>query len=297
MIGVALVTMMAVLGASAKASLDQTLAEDIVADYVVANAVGQAPPATIASDVEALPGVAEVARVRGAVLEIDGDRDFAFGVEPAAFASVARPDVDGVAEDLDADSVAISTELASSEGLPVGSTVTVGFAGEDRPLRVVATYTEDSVLADTTLSLEGFDALGVPPTDRTVYVVAEPGADRAALRRRPRRTGGGPADREHQRPGRVRREQREPIDQLLFIVYALLGLAVVIAVLGIVNTLALSVIERVREIGLLEGSRPEPPTASHHAPAGVGRHRGAGSRPRHRARTGLRPRPAALPRG
>ena len=46
-------------------------------------------------------------------------------------------------------------------------------------------------------------------------------------------------------------EQREPIDQLLFIVYALLGLAVVIAVLGIVNTLALSVIERVREIGLL----------------------------------------------
>ena len=46
-------------------------------------------------------------------------------------------------------------------------------------------------------------------------------------------------------------EQRQPIDRLLFIVYALLGLAVVIAVLGIVNTLALSVIERIREIGLL----------------------------------------------
>jgi putative ABC transport system permease protein len=46
-------------------------------------------------------------------------------------------------------------------------------------------------------------------------------------------------------------EQRKPIDQLLFIVYALLGLAVVIAVLGIINTLALSVIERIREIGLL----------------------------------------------
>ena len=46
-------------------------------------------------------------------------------------------------------------------------------------------------------------------------------------------------------------EQRAPIDQMLSLIYALLALAVVIAVLGIVNTLALSVIERTPEVGLL----------------------------------------------
>jgi putative ABC transport system permease protein len=46
-------------------------------------------------------------------------------------------------------------------------------------------------------------------------------------------------------------EQRAPVNRLLSLVYALLGLAVLIAVLGIVNTLALSVMERTREVGLL----------------------------------------------
>ncbi|WP_232680611.1 FtsX-like permease family protein, partial [Nocardioides sp. R-C-SC26] len=46
-------------------------------------------------------------------------------------------------------------------------------------------------------------------------------------------------------------QQREPIDQFVLLIYALLALALVIAVLGIVNTLALSVIERTREVGLL----------------------------------------------
>ena len=253
MIGVALVTMMSVLGASAKASLDQTLAEDIVADYVVSNAVGQAFSASVAGDVAEVPGVAQVARVRGAVLQLDGDRDFASGVEPEAIAAVARPDiVTGSLADLDASSIAISTELASEQGLALGSTVTVEYAGEERPLTVVATYTEDAALqSDATLSIEGFDALGVPPTDRTVYVTAEPGADRAALGRALEEVVADLPTVSVNDQASFAAEQRAPIDQLLFIVYALLGLAVVIAVLGIVNTLALSVIERVREIGLL----------------------------------------------
>ena len=118
MIGVALVTMMSVLGASAKASLDQTLAEDIVADFVVSNAVGQAFSASVADEIEGVPGVA--AGRPGAwrpSLQIDGDRDFATGVDPDADRRVARPESSpGSLADLDAGSVAISTELRRREG-------------------------------------------------------------------------------------------------------------------------------------------------------------------------------------
>ncbi len=253
MIGVALVTMMSVLGASAKASLDQTLAEDIVADFVVSNAVGQAFSASVADQVEGVPGVAQVARVRGALVQLDGDRDFATGVEPDAITAVARPDVTtGSLADLDAGSAAISTDYAAEKNLAVGSTVTIGYAGEETVATVVATYVADSVIgSDLTMSLEGFDALGVPPTDRTVYVVAQPGTDRAALSADLDRVVADLPTVSINDQAEFAAEQRKPIDQLLFIVYALLGLAVVIAVLGIVNTLALSVIERIREIGLL----------------------------------------------
>ena len=116
----------------------------------------------------------------------------------------------------------------------------------------MATYVPDSVLgSDLTMSLDGFDAIGVPPTDRIVYVTAQPGTDRAALSAGLDRVVADLPTVSVNDQAEFAAEQRQPIDRLLFIVYALLGLAVVIAVLGIVNTLALSVIERIREIGLL----------------------------------------------
>ncbi len=253
MIGVSLVTMMAVLGASAKASLDKTLAEDIIADYVVSNPLGQPFSGTVANNIEQVPGVADVARVRAALLQVDGDRDFATAVDPAAITAVARPEVaTGSLADLDATSAAVSTSFAEDKGLAVGSTITIGYAGEDTQVDVVATYVADSVLqSDVTMSLDGFDAIGVPPTDRTVYVVAQPGTDRVALAAGLDKVVADLPTVSVNDQAAFAAEQRQPIDRLLFIVYALLGLAVVIAVLGIVNTLALSVIERIREIGLL----------------------------------------------
>ena len=118
MIGVALVTMMAVLGASAKASLDQTLAEDIVADYVVANAVGQA-----FGDDRLRRRGASRGRRGGNGSEGPSSRSTGTGTSrsgwspPPSMSASPRPDVvTGSLETSDADSVAISTEPGVERG-------------------------------------------------------------------------------------------------------------------------------------------------------------------------------------
>ena len=101
------------------------------------------------------------------------------------------------------------------------------------------------------MSLPAMEAAGFAPADSSAYVTREAGADRSevadgidvVIADLPTVTLKDQAE--------YAAEQRAPIDQMLMLIYALLGLAVVIAVLGIINTLALSVIERTREVGLL----------------------------------------------
>jgi putative ABC transport system permease protein len=253
MIGLTLVSMMAVFGQSAKASVDKTIGESFSADYVVSNAVGVPFSPTIVDQVRKVPGVGAVARFRYAAAKVGGETTQVGGIEPAAFAQTMKVRMDsGRVGDLSGQTLLVERNRAKGLGLKVGDTVKMSIAGHLAGYRVVGIFDAlPGIFSEYLTSLEAFTAAGVVPADNSAYVVRSPGADAAKVRAGIDSVIADLPTITLKDQAEFAAEQRAPIDQLLMLIYALLGLAVVIAVLGIVNTLALSVMERTREVGLL----------------------------------------------
>jgi len=253
MIGLTLVSMMAVFGQSAKASIDKTIGESISADYVVSNAVGVPFSPTIADQVAAVPGVEAVARFRYVAAKVDGEPTQVGGIEPVAFGKAMAVTMDsGTISDFVGRTVLVERKQATALGLTVGDTLKMSIANAQTGYRVVGIFQGlPNIWSAYLTSLDAVTAAGLVPADNVAYVVRSPGADASSVRAGIDSVIADLPTITLKDQTEFAAEQRAPIDQMLMLIYALLGLAVVIAVLGIINTLALSVIERTREVGLL----------------------------------------------
>jgi putative ABC transport system permease protein len=253
MVGLTLVSMMAVFGQSTKASVDKTIGESFSADYVVSNAVGVPFSPAVVDQVEKLPGVGAVARFRYAGATVGGESTQVGAIEPVPFARAMKVTMSsGAVGDLSGRTLLVESQQAKDSGLSVGDRVTMSITGKAASYRVVGTFEGlPGIFSPYLTSLAALGAAGVVPADNLAYVVRGPGADAAAVRAGIDSVIADLPTVTLKDQAEFAAEQRAPIDQLLSLIYALLGLAVVIAVLGIVNTLALSVIERTREVGLL----------------------------------------------
>ena len=251
MIGLALACTMAIVGDSAKASVDRTIEENFVGDYVVSNLFGQGFSPSIADEMERVEGVEVVVRQRFGLGEIDGEPEGVGGVDPATVTQAVDLEVtSGSLDDLAEGTALLSQEYAAEHDLARGDELDVEVPGGTTELGVVGVFADNPVVQFPILTTnQTLLDMGFADQDNYLIINADGGVS-GVQERLEAVVADLPIVTVKDQAG-FAEEQRGPIDQLVLMIFALLGLALVIAVLGIVNTLALSVIERTREVGLL----------------------------------------------
>ncbi len=224
------------------------------ADLLLSDLDGEPFPGSVVEQVAGLGGVSAVAATVPVTAEVAGERVELVGVEPEALAAtVTTAEVAGDLTALAGDTIAVSRPVARSEGLDIGSVLTVrSTTGDERALTVVAHYEREFLLPDRLVPTEVAVALDPAATPTLSLVVLADGVDPLAGR------SAVEAVAAVQAPGVLVEDVDERVARLaettaVFTIVAvvLLVVSIAVALLGIVNALALSVLERVREIGLL----------------------------------------------
>ncbi|MBB4986087.1 ABC transporter permease [Streptomyces nymphaeiformis] len=251
-IGLTLVTGLSVLGATVGSAIDKATTDQIKADYMVSMASGTGLSQEALTALEKAPGVTAVSPQQAGAFDLKGQFASVSGVTPGAIEKVLKLDVvNGSLSSLGGNTIAVDDKTAAKRGLKVGATVPVEFMDKQKgKLTVGAVYEANTfvspVLADTALVTAHEEQAEI----RQIFVSTDGGASTAHQQALAKAMGDNPAIEimDHKE---IRDTFGGPINMLLNIVYGLLGMALIIAVLGVVNTLAMSVFERQQEIGML----------------------------------------------
>jgi putative ABC transport system permease protein len=257
MIGLTLVVGMGVFASSLKASFGGILDNSTKAQLFLTSASSQAdgfsPEA--ATVVAHVPGVKTVSAISVGQARFNGDNQFFSSIDPATASQALDLKVSaGSIRAMGSDGVLIKRKVATAKGLKLGDTIPVEFAATGtHNLRVAGIFDRNGSFIDSNyvLSLATQDAFDVQRLDSTGLILLDRGADQQQVQQRITTALANHPDARVLDQKGFEKASTGFIDTLVTFLTIMLLLSVLIALLGIVNTLALSVHERTRELGLL----------------------------------------------
>ncbi|MER7565668.1 FtsX-like permease family protein [Streptomyces sp. NPDC097941] len=251
MIGLTLITGMTVMAGSLQKSIDKMASAAVKADYVVSMANGNELSADVEKKLAKVDDVTAVSPLRNAASRIDGETEYLTGVNGSAIGELTDLKMDDGAFKVGGSEVVVDKDRAKSFGWKAGSTFTVHYEdGKAQKLTVAGVYEGNELISGIMLDTATLSPHLSDLSDMQVMLKTSDGASDAAKDRLEKALGSNPAIKVQDK-----KDLSDSIAQMftlmLNMLYGLLAMAVIVAVLGVINTLAMSVFERSQEIGML----------------------------------------------
>ncbi|WP_327117815.1 ABC transporter permease [Streptomyces sp. NBC_01341] len=253
-IGLTLVTGISVLGVTLGQAIDKMTTDNIRADYMVSMASGDSLDESALTALSKADGVTALSPQQSVYFRIDGEFHSASGVTPGDVEKVfSLKTVSGSLSSLKDGEVAVGSKTARSNGWKTGDTLPVTFDDEKKgTVKVGALYEENEFLSPFVVPKAFADehSSASRPDIREIWIKTDGGASKANEQAVVNALGDNPAMSVMDQQD-IRDTFGGFVNTALNIMYGLLAMALLIAVLGVVNTLAMSVFERQQEIGML----------------------------------------------
>ncbi|WP_128375886.1 ABC transporter permease [Streptomyces cavernae] len=263
MIGLALVACLSVVGSSMVASATDQLDKTVGTDFIIQSDTGQLVTPEAVKAVKSTPGLERVTEYKWTQADFttpDGKtlkKTAITAADPSYATDLRTETVAGKLTDAyRPDSMSVHEQFAKDHGIRLGSTITVAFRdGRAAKLTVRAITSSDAVIDQGAMytsiaTMAKYVPADKMPLDQLVFASAKDGRQAAAYKSLKSALDDYPQYKVRDQTD-YKQALKDQIGQLLNMIYGLLALAIIVAILGVVNTLALSVVERTREIGLM----------------------------------------------